>query len=91
MTRAFRASRYNHTEEEAGDYINCPFNRDEYEGFVKELLEAQRIPLREFEQDINTGVKAGKGTFFEGCLPIEVLAARADSARWPLAQCARSA
>ena len=76
MTRAFRASRYKHGEPNEGDYINCPFNREEYESFVNELLQAQRIPLREFEQEINNGVKAGDGIFFEGCLPVEILAAR---------------
>jgi len=76
MTRAFRASRYTRGEPNEGDYINCPFNREEYETFVNELLQAERIPLREFEQEINTGVKAGDGLFFEGCLPVEILAAR---------------
>lgn len=76
MTRAFRASRYTRGEPNEGDYINCPFNREEYETFVNELLQAERIPLREFEYEINTGVKAGDGIFFEGCLPVEILAAR---------------
>ena len=76
ITRAFRASRYSRGEENEGDYINCPFTREEYETFVDELLQAKRIPLREFEQDIIHGVKAGDGIFFEGCLPVEILAAR---------------
>jgi methylenetetrahydrofolate--tRNA-(uracil-5-)-methyltransferase len=43
---------------------------------VRELLSAERIPLREFESQINQGVTTGKDRFFEGCLPIEVLAKR---------------
>ena len=54
--------------EEEGDYINCPFNRDEYERFIDALLAAPRIPLE----------KADEGTerYFECCMPVEVLAAR---------------
>jgi methylenetetrahydrofolate--tRNA-(uracil-5-)-methyltransferase len=76
MTIAFQASRYGRGQEEGGDYINCPMNEDEYRDFVGALLAAERIPLREFEADIGTGVKAGMDTFFEGCLPIEVIASR---------------
>lgn len=76
MERAFRASRYQRGIFEEGDYINCPFSRDEYEGFIEALISAERIPLREFEEEINRGVRAGAHEYFEGCLPIEVLAAR---------------
>ncbi len=74
--KAFRASRYDRGEQEDGDYINCPFTRDEYEGFVDALLAAERIPLRSFEQVMKQGVRAGAHEYFEGCLPIEILAAR---------------
>ncbi len=70
--KAFRASRYGRGEEAEGDYINCPFNAEEYERFVTALLDAERIPLRSFEQD--------DPHFFEACLPIEVLAARGREA-----------
>lgn len=76
MQIAFRASRYNTGEQEAGDYINCPLDQGQYERFVAALLAAERIPLRHFEAQINEGVQAGAGEYFEGCLPIEVLAAR---------------
>ena len=70
---AFLSSRY---QKESDDYINCPLTKEEYEQFVRELLSAERIPLREFESQINQGVSTGKDRFFEGCLPIEVLAMR---------------
>jgi methylenetetrahydrofolate--tRNA-(uracil-5-)-methyltransferase len=74
MNNAFRASRYGTGEQEAGDYINCPFTKDEYYAFVQALLEAERIELRAFEEAIRSGVKAGH--FFEGCLPVEIIAER---------------
>lgn len=77
---AFRASRYGKGEYESGDYINCPLSRDEYESFVLALTEAERIELKEFEGDIECGVKAGSQHFFEGCLPVEVLAGRGRDA-----------
>jgi methylenetetrahydrofolate--tRNA-(uracil-5-)-methyltransferase len=49
-----------------GDYLNCPFTRDEYAVFYEALMSAERAPLHEFD--------AAK--FFEGCLPIEVMASR---------------
>ena len=71
---AFRASRYEKGEQAEGDYINCPFTKDEYYAFVAALLEAQRIELHSFEEAIKSGVKAGH--FFEGCLPVEIIAER---------------
>ncbi len=59
---AFRASRYGMGE----DYINCPLNEKEYNRFYEALLKAERVPLHPFE----------KPRFFEGCLPIEVMAER---------------
>jgi methylenetetrahydrofolate--tRNA-(uracil-5-)-methyltransferase len=76
MRIAFRASRYGTGEQEEGDYVNCPFSRAEYERFHAALLQAERIPLRWFEQEIEQGVTAGAKGYFEGCLPVEVLAAR---------------
>ena len=76
MDVAFRASRYNRGDEEAGDYINCPMTKEEYEAFVAALIEAERIELKSFEEDMDSGVKAGAHTFFEGCLPVEIIAQR---------------
>jgi methylenetetrahydrofolate--tRNA-(uracil-5-)-methyltransferase len=76
MEIAFRASRFTKDEDGEGDYINCPLNSGEYSRFINALLEAERIQLQSFEQDINLGVTAGASEFFEGCLPIEVIATR---------------
>lgn len=76
LTRAFRASRYDRGQDEAGDYINCPLDEATYGRFVEALVTAERIPMREFEADIASGVKAGMDRFFEGCLPVEILAGR---------------
>jgi methylenetetrahydrofolate--tRNA-(uracil-5-)-methyltransferase len=74
MGIAFRASRYDKESNDDGDYINCPLNRDEYYAFIEALLHAERIQLRSFEEVMRQGVKAGH--FFEGCLPIEIMAER---------------
>jgi methylenetetrahydrofolate--tRNA-(uracil-5-)-methyltransferase len=74
MDIAFRASRYGTGEQDEGDYINCPLTYKEYYKFVDELLKAERIELRSFEEAIKKGVKAGH--FFEGCLPVEIIAER---------------
>ncbi len=74
MNIAFRASRYGTGEQEEGDYINCPLTYEEYYAFVEALLQAERIELRSFEEAIRSGVKAGH--FFEGCLPVEIIAER---------------
>ncbi len=70
MKRAFRANRYGRGQEEAGDYINCPLERDEYYQFVQALKTAETIELRDFERE--------DPNFFEGCVPIEQLAKRGD-------------
>lgn len=74
MTIAFRQSRYDRDGEETagGDYLNCPFNQAEYEVFVDALINAERIELREFERE--------DAKFFEGCLPIEIMAKRGKEA-----------
>jgi methylenetetrahydrofolate--tRNA-(uracil-5-)-methyltransferase len=71
---AFRASRYGSGVQSEGDYINCPLTKDEYYTFVHALQKAERIQLRSFEEAIHDGVRAGH--FFEGCLPIEIIAER---------------
>jgi len=83
MDIAFRASRYGKnsdssgtSQDEEGDYINCPFTKEEYYEFLNALRTAERIELRAFEDAIKTGVKAGQ--FFEGCLPVEIIAERGD-------------
>lgn len=78
MQIAFRASRYERGDKSQGDYINCPLNQQEYKRFVSAIKTAERIELKEFEQQIETGVKAGMHTYFEGCLPVEILAQRGE-------------
>jgi methylenetetrahydrofolate--tRNA-(uracil-5-)-methyltransferase len=62
--RVFRASRYDKGGDDA--YVNCPFTREEYEAFVAALLAAEKVVPRAFEEV----------RYFEGCLPIEVMAER---------------
>ncbi len=83
MSVCFRGSRYGRGEQEAGDYINCPMSRAEYDRFVEALVQAERIVLHDFERvylEAGSGVRAGKSRYFEGCLPIEVLARRGREA-----------
>jgi methylenetetrahydrofolate--tRNA-(uracil-5-)-methyltransferase len=54
--------------------------RTEYYAFVNALASAERIELKSFEQDLKTGARAGMHHFFEGCLPVEVLAKRGPEA-----------
>ncbi|NCC21324.1 MAG: methylenetetrahydrofolate--tRNA-(uracil(54)-C(5))-methyltransferase (FADH(2)-oxidizing) TrmFO [Alphaproteobacteria bacterium] len=49
------------------DYINCPMNKAQYDSFVRELLDAEKIEFREWERDT---------PYFEGCMPVEIMAAR---------------
>lgn len=63
MSKIYRASRYDKGD---ADYLNCPFQKHEYELFWQSLIEAEQSPLHEFE----------KGSFFEGCIPVEELARR---------------
>jgi methylenetetrahydrofolate--tRNA-(uracil-5-)-methyltransferase len=66
MDRLFRASRYGKGEGE--DYLNSPLSREAYEDFIDALLAAEKVPFKDFEnRDI---------AYFEGCLPIEVMAER---------------
>jgi methylenetetrahydrofolate--tRNA-(uracil-5-)-methyltransferase len=69
MQVAFRSSRYSKDnlelpDAETGDYINCPFLKDEYYAFIDELCIAKRIEKKEFEEEIDQGVTAGKHHFF---------------------------
>ncbi|MGD2157590.1 MAG: methylenetetrahydrofolate--tRNA-(uracil(54)-C(5))-methyltransferase (FADH(2)-oxidizing) TrmFO, partial [Anaerolineales bacterium] len=76
MDRAYFGSRYDRGELEDGDYINCPLSEDEYHRLVDALLTAERIDLKSYEVILESGVRAGAHKFFEGCLPVEVLASR---------------
>jgi methylenetetrahydrofolate--tRNA-(uracil-5-)-methyltransferase len=60
------------------DYINCPMSRQEYERFVDALLAAETAEFREFELADNLGQSAQQKPtpYFDGCLPIEIMAAR---------------
>jgi methylenetetrahydrofolate--tRNA-(uracil-5-)-methyltransferase len=80
FSKAYRASRYGRGLQADGDYINCPLNRDEYERFYQELIAAERVELKTFEMEIEKGVRAGAQHYFEGCLPIEIMAARQKDA-----------
>lgn len=61
MNKAYKKSRY---DKGGADYINCPFNKDEFLNFYEELINAKRFPIRDFEKEI----------YFQGCQPIEVIA-----------------
>ena len=73
---AFFGSRYGRGEQPIGDYVNCPMTKEEYYRFIDSLLEAERIELKEFEKALEEGVDAGVHSYFEGCLPVEILARR---------------
>ena len=63
MEKIYRASRYDKGD---ADYLNCPMEKEEYEAFWQELTQAETAPVREFEKTV----------FFEGCMPVEAMAAR---------------
>lgn len=65
MSKAFFASRY---DKGGADYINCPMTEDEYKAFVFELVNAQEVEIRGFED----------GRVFEACMPVEVMARRGE-------------
>ncbi len=67
MTVAFRQSRYGKSLDGSDDYINCPFNKQQYEAFIDALLQAESYEPH-IEED--------KTPYFEGCLPIEEIARR---------------
>ena len=68
MDYAFCASRYDRGGED--DYINCPMNKEEYDNFYNELINAERAPLHDF--DVNNP------KVYEGCMPVEVMAQRGE-------------
>jgi methylenetetrahydrofolate--tRNA-(uracil-5-)-methyltransferase len=79
MQIAFRASRYEFPNEpDLGDYINCPLDEAQYNRFIHELKTAERIHLESFEGLPAMEKTAGHKLFFEACLPIEVIADRAE-------------
>ena len=49
------------------DYVNCPMDKEQYETFVQALVDGEKMPFKEWEQDT---------PYFEGCMPIEVMAER---------------
>ena len=63
MTKVFRASRY---DKGTADYLNCPMDRETYDRFYDALTQANRVQSKDFENI----------PYFEGCLPIEVMADR---------------
>ena len=77
-TRVFRQSRWNRSlrptadgptcgvDDGEGDYLNCPLSREEYERFFDALVHAESATVHDFDKE----------RFFEGCLPIEVMAHR---------------
>ena len=85
-TKVFRASRWNRNvrnvrqtpdgqadvscgiDDGEGDYLNCPLTREEYERFHDALVHAESATIRDFD----------KAVFFEGCLPVEVMAHRGE-------------
>ncbi len=64
MEICWRQSRY---DKGTADYINCPMNRAQYEAFVAELLAGRKVEFRDWEKET---------PYFDGCLPIEVMAER---------------
>ncbi len=64
MDKVFAQSRYDKGDD---DYLNCPFNKEEYEAFYEALSTAERAPLKSFEENL---------TVYEGCMPIEIMAQR---------------
>ena len=63
MDRVYLKSRYDKGE---AAYLNCPMTEEEFDRFYEALIAAETVPLKEFEKEI----------FFEGCMPIEVMAQR---------------
>ncbi len=67
MSKIFAASRYGRGDD---DYLNCPFNKEEYTEFYNALISAESVVLKEFEK--------GAPTVYEGCMPIEIMAKRGE-------------
>ena len=74
--KAWMQSRYDKIgpEGDGADYVNCPLGRDEYEAFIAALLAGDKIEFHDWETST---------PYFDGCLPIEVMASRGpDTLRW---------
>jgi methylenetetrahydrofolate--tRNA-(uracil-5-)-methyltransferase len=71
MDVAWMQSRYDKKGPGGGDadYLNCPMTEDQYRGFIAALLEGEKTDFKEWEKST---------PYFEGCLPIEVMAARGE-------------
>ena len=69
MDRAWFQSRYDKSTDggDGKDYINCPMDKAQYDGFIEALLDGEKMSFREWEE--NT-------PYFEGCMPIEIMASR---------------
>ncbi len=65
MSKAWFQSRYD--KGDGKDYLNCPMDKEQYEGFINALLTAEYAEFKDWEKDT---------PYFEGCLPIEVMASR---------------
>lgn len=65
MDKAYFASRYGKGD---GEYINCPMNKEEYYNFYNELINAERVPLKKFEEE----------KIFDACMPVERIAATGE-------------
>lgn len=67
LDKVFFAARYDCGDP---DYINCPFQKEEYEHFYQELIHAERAPVHDF--DVNDP------KVYEGCMPVEIMASRGE-------------
>jgi methylenetetrahydrofolate--tRNA-(uracil-5-)-methyltransferase len=68
MAKVYRASRWERGTTDEGDYLNCPMTREEYDAFYSALIAAESATVHDFDT----------AKFFEGCLPIEVMAHRGE-------------
>jgi len=66
MQKVFRASRWERGDTDEGDYLNCPMTKEEYDRFYDAVVSAESATVHDFDKE----------KFFEGCLPIEVMAHR---------------
>lgn len=75
--KAFYAARWDKGD---ADFINCPFNKEEYLKFYDILINAEKIELKAFEKEMMNGAvngnSVGGAKFFEGCMPVEQIASR---------------
>ncbi len=68
MEKIYAASRYGKGE---ASYLNCPMNKEEYDAFYNELINAEEAKLKDFDSDSQKELKV-----FEGCMPVEVMSKR---------------